>query len=158
VQKESREMRFDLNLGIGEWFPYFGSQVKADGEVEYFDPEPEGGKVLIRIADSGTVEKIQAETRKKISENVFNTVTRHMERVVSYDQTPAQERKEREMIWDHAIMEWEGILDSKGDPIPCNLQNKMKLMNVPQFARFVARCLQLLSGAAAEAKEESEKN
>ena len=143
---------------MGEWFPFFKSEVRPDGEVEYSEPEKDSGRVCLRIADSDTLERIQAETRKKVSENVYNPKTRAMERVAYFDQTVAQEKRERELIWDHAIVDWEGILDSAGNPIPCTLENKMKLMNVPLFARFVGRCLQLISGAAEETKETEIKN
>lgn len=151
-------MKFDLNTAAGEWFPFFASEIKPDGEVKYLDPEEGAGKVQLRIADSDTLERIQSETRKKQSEFVLNKVNRQMERVAYFDQTPAQEKKERELIWDHAIMNWEGILDSNSKPIPCTLENKMKLMSVPIFARFVGRCLQLISGASDSAKAELEKN
>jgi hypothetical protein len=140
--------KFDLESGSkGEWFPFFGSKLKSDGsgEYEFLDPEPDSGKVKIRIADMEEVEKIHAVTRKRVSDNVFNPKTRSMERLVYVDQTPEQEKKEREMIWDYAIEDWEGILDAKGKPIPCTLENKMKLMNIPVFARFIGRCLQLLT-------------
>jgi hypothetical protein len=62
------------------------------------------------------------------------------------------------MIWDHAIQGWEGILDKNGKEIPCTLPNKMKLMGIPQFARFVARCLQQITGANTQEAEGAEKN
>lgn len=151
-------MKFDLTTGAGEWFPFFGSEIRTDGEIKYFDPEEGAGRVCLRVADPETLEKIQSETRKRASEFVFNPKSRQMERVTYFEQSPVQEKREREMIWDHAIMDWENILDANGNQIPCVLENKMKLMNNPQFARFIGRCLQLISGAAAEAKEASEKN
>lgn len=151
-------MLFDINTGAGEWFPFFGSRIKQDGEIEYFDPEPGAGSVCLRIADPDVWEKIQSETRKKVSENVFNPKTRAMERIVYFDQTPAQERKEREMIWDHAIVGWKDILDANGKQIPCTLENKMKLINNPQFGRFVGRCLQLIGEAKEAAKVNEAKN
>ncbi len=151
-------MKFDLNASTGEWFPFFGSKIKPDGEVEYLEPEKDAGRVCLRIADPDTLEKIQSQTRKRIAENVFNPKTRQMERITYFDQTPEQEKKERELIWDFAIQSWEGILDTKGQQIPCTLENKMKLMNNPLFARFVGRCLQLISGATAEAEKIKEKN
>lgn len=151
-------MRFNLNKSIGEWFPFFGSEVQADGEVKYLDPEKDGGRVQIRIADAETMEKIYSETRKKVSETVYNPKSRAMEHISYIDQTPEQERRERELIWDYAIQAWEGILDADGKPIPCTLENKMRLMNVPVFSRFVGRCLTLISGATEAKKVAAEKN
>ena len=152
-------MRFDLDKGKnGEWFTFFGSEVKPDGEIKYLEPEEGAGKVCFRIADPEVIEKIHAQTRKRTAEFVNNPKTRQMERVQYFDQTPAQENKERELMWDYAIVDWKDMLDAKGTPIPCTLPNKLKLMNIPQFARFVGRCIQLISGAAIAEEEKLEKN
>jgi hypothetical protein len=92
-------MRFDLsNEAQGEWFSFFGSEIKENGEVRYLDPEEGAGKICLRIADPEVIEKIQAQTRKKSAEFALNPRTRQMERVSFYEQTPTQEKKERELI------------------------------------------------------------
>lgn len=152
-------MRFDVTGETpGEWFTFFRSEIKENGEVVYLDPEADAGRVCLRIASPEVIESIQAQTRKKQAEFVRNPNTRAMERVTWFDQTPEQEKKERELIWDHAIQGWEGMLDVSGTEIPCTLENKLKLMNIPQFARFVGRCLQLITGANAKTAEGAEKN
>jgi hypothetical protein len=152
-------MRFDLSGETrGEWFKFFRSEIREGGDVTYLDPEEGAGRVCLRIATPEVIEEIQSQTRKKVKEFVINKLTRKMDRWEGFDQTPEQERRERELIWDHAIQEWEGILDKDGNEIPCTLENKLKLMNIPQFARFVGRCLQLISGANAGAAEEAGKN
>jgi hypothetical protein len=140
-------IKFDVDSGSkGEWFPFFGSKVKPNGEIEYLEPEKDAGRVRVRLANSETMERIQAQTRKKAAEFVFNPKSRQMDRVTYTEQTPEQEKLERELIWDHAIQEWENIFDSNDNPIPCTLENKMKLMNNQQFARFIGRCFELLTG------------
>lgn len=152
-------MRFDVSGEVpGEWFKFFRSEIKENGEVSYLDPEADAGQVCLRIATPEVIESIQSQTRKKHAEFVRNPNTRAMERVTWFDQTPDQEKKERELTWDHAIQGWEGILDKDGNEIPCTTENKLKLMNISQFARFVVRCLRLIAGANAEAAEEAEKN
>lgn len=152
-------MRFDLSGETqGEWFKFFGSTIKENGDTVFLDPEADAGKVCLRIASPEVIESIQAQTRKKTAEFALNPKTRAMERVVYFDQTAAQEKKENELIWDHAITGWEGILDKDGNEIPCITENKQKLMNIPQFARFVGRCLRLISGANVGAAEEATKN
>jgi hypothetical protein len=152
-------MNFDLTgESSGEWFAFFRSEIKENGDVNYLDPEEGAGKVCLRIADPETIENIQSQTRKAMVEFVLNPKQRAMERVKFYDQTPAQEKLERRMIWDHAIKAWEGILDKDGDEIPCTIENKLKLMNIPVFARFVGRCLQLITGANAQQEEAVGKN
>ena len=152
-------MRFDLSAETqGEWFKFFNSEVKENGEIAYLEPEENAGRVCLRIADPDTVEKIQSQTRKKVSEFAFNPKSRSMERVSYFEQTPAQERKERELIWDFAIQDWQGILDQDGNEIPCTLENKLRLMNIPRFARFIGRGLQMITGANAESEAVSGKN
>ena len=153
-------MKFDLtNQGAtGEWFPFFQSEVGKDGEIVYLEPEENGTSVQIRVADSETMEKIQAETRTRKHDFVPNPKTRQMERVTYIDQTPAQEKKERELIWDFAIQDWKGVLDTDGNEVPCTTENKLLLMNNVQFARFVGRCLQLITSSAEERKKLQEKN
>lgn len=152
-------MRFDVSGEVqGEWFKFFRSEIKENGETVYLDPEADAGRVCLRTAAPEVIESIQSKTRKKTAEFVRNPSTRAMERVVYFDQTPDQERMERELIWDHAIQGWEGMLDVSGTEIPCTSENKMKLMNIPVFARFVGRCLQLITGANASTVEGAEKN
>lgn len=152
-------MKFDLTQGAkGEWFPFFGSEITPGGETNYLDPEPGAGRVCLRIADADTLTQIHAQTRKRKSEFVLNPQTRKMERVNYFDQSADQEEKEREMIWDHAIVDWENILDANGAPIPCTLENKLKLLSIPVFARFIGRCLQLLGEQNAEKQADAEKN
>ena len=152
-------MRFDLSGETqGEWFGFFRSEIKESGDVTYLDPEEDAGKVCLRIASAEVVEGIQAQTRKKSAEFALNPKTRQMERVQFFEQSPAQEKKERELIWDHAIQDWKGILDMDGNEVPCTLENKLRLMSNQQFARFVGRCLQLISGANSASVEGAEKN
>ena len=148
-------MKFKLNKSSeGEWFPIFGSEIEADGEtIKYHEPlKDEKGRVCVRIADAETMDVINNLTRKKVAENIYNPKTRQMERITYYDQTPEQEKKSREMLWDHAIKAWEGILDEDGKPIPCTAEMKMKMMSDAVFARFIGRCLQIITGATPDGK------
>jgi hypothetical protein len=152
-------MKFDLNQNSnGVWFTFFNSDVSADGTITYHAPEKDAGRVQIRIADADTYECIQKDTRTHKHEFVYNKVTRQMERVSYVEQTSEQKRKERELIWDYAIQAWEGILDKNGNPIPCTTENKIKLMNIPVFSRFVSRCLDLINLSEEARKSELEKN
>lgn len=124
----------------------------------YLDPEPDAGRVCLRIADPETIEGIQAQTRRKIKEFVHNPKTRAMERVEYFEQSAEQEKKERELTWDWAIQAWEGILDKDGNEIPCTVEHKLKLMNIPVFARFVGHCLRLLASSGTQVEEHAGKN
>jgi len=151
-------MIFDIDKqNEGEWFTYFKSRVNEKGEIEYDEPEPNAGRICVRSI-TPKLEELQA-SRKRKHEFVFNPSTRSMERVGYYDELPPEEvRKRSDDIWDYAITSWEGLFNAKGKPIECNRINKLKLMAIPEFDRFIGRCLQMLGDASVKAKEELEKN
>jgi len=154
-------MGFDLNNNAGDWFPFFHSEVSPDGSISYFDPTVDAARVEIRLASPEEMEAIYAKTRTKRVEHVFNPKARKMERIEFIDQTPAQEAEERRLTWDLGIRDWEDeepMLGPDGSPIPKTPENKIKLMRIPVFARFVNRCLELISGVQEEAKQAAEKN
>lgn len=141
----------------GEWFTFFESKVNARGEVEYLDQKPDAGRVCLRSIGP-VLEKIRAR-KKKIFEFVLNSSTRSMERVGYYPElTPKEDQAEREEIWDYMITGLENFFDGKGQAITCTKENKVRLMSLPLFDRFVARCLQVLASAGVKAQEEAEKN
>ena len=147
-------MIFDIDKqNEGEWFTYFKSRVNEKGEIEYDEPEPNAGRICVRSI-TPKLEELQA-SRKRKHEFVFNPSTRSMERVGYYDELPPEEVRD---IWDYAITSWEGLLNAKGKAIECNRVNKLKLMAIPEFDRFIGRCLQMLGDASVKAKEELEKN
>ena len=149
-------MIFDIDKqNEGEWFTYFKSRVNEKGEIEYDAPEPNAGRICVRSI-TPKLEELQA-SRKRKHEFVLNPSTRSMERVGYYDELPPEEvRKRSDDIWDYAITSWEGLLNAKGKAIECNRVNKLKLMAIPEFDRFIGRCLQMLGDA--KTKIEAEKN
>lgn len=151
-------MIFDLDAAHqGDWFTFFNSFINEKGEVVYEDPKPDAGRVCIRSL-TPYFEQMQAKRKRKF-EFALNPATRSMERVGYYDEpTPEQAKKERDDVWDYAITGIENFFDAKGEPILCTQENKIRLMAVPVFDRFVARCLQTLSGAGVKAEEELRKN
>jgi len=155
---------FDLNAEqAGEWFPFFGSKVKPNGNIEYLEPEPGAGKAQFRIADPEFQEEIQklAGGEKHVEFIPNPAKMNNLERVEWREQTPDQRKKEQELLWDHVIMGWEDkapFLNNDGSPIEQTSKNKVKLMGIPSFARYAVRCLQLIAGAAEQAKEDAVKN
>jgi len=150
---------FDISkLGIGEWFPYQDSKVdKETGEVVWGDPDPTE-KICFRRMDPDRNRELSDQYRgKKINTPVLNTVSKKMELIVSYEQTPEQEKAERMAFWNEIISDW-NITDPSGKPIPCTAENKYLLIKGSmEFLRFANRCLEILSGAMAD-KATSEKN
>jgi hypothetical protein len=151
-------IELSLDATEGEWFRFFGSHIDPNtGETVFEDPVSDA-RVQIRGIAPFIEERIA--NRKKTVEHVLNPKTRNMERISYYaDLTPDQERQEREDVWDYAIVSFENFRDKKtGTEIECTRENKLKLMKVPVFDRFVGRCLQLLTDSQTKAREEEAKN
>jgi len=152
-------MLINLSAGEqGEWFYFFESHIdQATGEVIYADPVTDARVQIRRL--SPFIEKLM-EGKKREFQNVLNPKTRAMERISYYpDLTPEQAQKEREDTWDYVITGIENFKDSgTGKEIACTRENKIKLMALPVFDRFVARCLQILSNSGIEAKKAETKN
>jgi hypothetical protein len=137
----------------GEWFQFFSSHIdEASGEVVYEEPSKDA---RVKIRSMVPFVEEQMAGRKKQYEHVMNPKTRSMERIAYYlDLTPEENKKDKEDIWDYVVQDLEGFVDKKtGKEIACTKANKIKLMKLPVFDRFVARCLQMLSSAGIEEQE-----
>ena len=149
-----------LNLDAsdaGDWFIFFGSSINETGVTVYDDPLPSAGRVCVRSMTEKVKELLAI--RKKKSEFVLNPESRSMERVTYFDdEDSAQTEKYSADIWDYVIVSWENLKTAKGEDIACTRENKIKLMRVPIFNRFIARCLQLIQSSGIVAAENAEKN
>lgn len=148
---------FNLDEGVGDWFEFFESRIDIKtGDVTYDDPKPGTGRVCLR--DMGVFMRERQRTRKKKYEFVLNPRTRAMEKVESTEQTAEEEAQEREDAFDYAITGFENFFDTKGKPIKCTRENKLKLLAIPVFDRFVARCFEIQQNASKIQAEVTEKN
>lgn len=152
-------MFFDLEANSqGEWFQFFSSRIDpASGDVIY-DPPSGDARVKIRSVRPFFEERMAG--RKLQHETVYNPKTRAMERI-SYSPplSPEEAKEQREDSFDYAIVDFQNFKDSKtGAMIACTRENKLKLMRLPVFDRFVARCQELLDASGIKDKEEAEKN
>ena len=140
--------QFDLEkLDEGTWFTFCESRIDNNGETIFDDPKEGAGKVCLRQAGFDILEDIRRECGGKIKrEFVLNPKTRSMEPVEYRQQTDAERKRDREMLWDYVIVGWEGLKDKNEIDIEINIENKMKLISIPMFSRFVTRCLDLLDG------------
>jgi len=151
-------MLFDLNASQGEWFHFFGSHVNPNtGEIVFEEPVSDA---RVQIRNIGPFLEERIAKRKRVVEHVYNPKTRAMERISYYpDLTPEEINAEREEMIDYAITGLENFKNSEtGEVITCTLENKLALMKVPVFDRFVARCWQIMGGAGIKAREDEEKN
>ena len=151
-------MFISLEQTEGEWFPFQNSKIDPlTGEPVFDDPDTEA-RVQIRSMTPFFEERIAK--RKREVERILNPKTRQMERISYYaDLSVEDARAERDDAFDFAITGVEGFKDSKtGQIITCTRENKLKLMKLPVFDRFFARCQQLLSSSGVKQKEELDRN
>ena len=148
---------FDLGKATGDWFEFFESHIDIrTGDITYDDPKPGTGRVCLR--DMGPFWRESQRSRKKKCEFVRNPSTRAMERVEYYDQTAEEEAREREDGFDYTITDLENFFDAKGKPIKCTRENKLKLLEIPVFDRFIARCFEVQQNASKILAKVTEKN
>jgi len=146
-------MYLDLDVQEqGEWFYFFGSHVDESGEIIYEEPVKDA---RVRIRSMAPFIEQRVSGRKKQAEHIYNPKTRSMERIAYYPELSMEELKaEREDTWDYIITNLEGFRDRKTKKeIECTRENKIKLMKLPVFDRFVARCLQILSASGVQEQE-----
>ena len=149
----------DLSAQVeGEWFQFQDSHFDQAAGEWVFDAPATDARVRVRRTDAFWKER--NAKRERIAEHVLNTKTRQMERI-SYlkEQTVAEAQASLDDAMDYAITGLEAFKDkSSGQVIECNRENKLALMRVPAFDRFIGRCLRLLEGAEIAQKEAAEKN
>lgn len=151
-------MFFDLEASQGERFQFFTSRLDPNtGDVIYDEP---AGDAWVTVRNLTPFYEERLSRRKKVVEHVLNSKTKAMERLSFYPEQSLEELKaERDDAWDYAITGLENFKDSKtGKIITCTRENKIALMKVAVFDRFVARCLQLLAASGVKDKEDAEKN
>lgn len=152
---------FEVDLSAqaeGEWFQFQDSHFDQTKGEWVFDPPTSDARVRVRRTESYWREK--NAKRERVAEHVFNPKSRAMERI-SYlkEQTVAEAQADVDGAWDYAITGLENFRAKGSDgEIECTRDNKLTLMRIPAFDRFIGRCFRLLEGAEAQKKEEAEKN
>ena len=142
----------------GDWFTFFASRMEpSTGDIVY--DVPEEGAAEFRIRSMQPFFEERRKGRKKESKMVVNPTTRAMERVTWWEDLPDDEaQKEADDAWDYAITGIKNAFASPGVPIECTRENKLKLIRMPIFLRFVTRVFMIINDAGVKQKEDSEKN
>ena len=128
--------------------------INIDDEVgRYFEMEG-GGTVILRTMTADVLKAIRKQTvKKKVDfKKIEGTPVR-----LEYEEV--NEELQNELFWDHIIVEWDNLLDGKGNAIPCTKENKLKLMlRSIKFSQFITESLKTLADDEAKQLEASEKN
>jgi hypothetical protein len=142
----------------GDWFAFFSSKIdQSTGEISYNPPEPDAAE--FRVRSMASFFENRRKGRKKEYKMVLNPSTRAMERVGYFEDLPAEEAtKENEDLWDYAITGIKNAFSASGEPIECTRENKLKLLEIPIFLRFMTRVFQMLTEAGIKQKASAEKN
>jgi hypothetical protein len=154
---EAVEVDLD-SIEEGEWFFYQNSYIDKETEEPIFGKPSPHAKVRVRRMQPLIQEKVLK--RKKVAEYVLNTKSREMERKTHYkDQTWEEEQKEIDDMWDYVITGLECFKNKKTKEfLECTRENKLKLMMIPAFDRFIGHCLKILEGAEVEKAKATAKN
>ena len=150
---------FDLEKEeLGDWFPFFNSTVDpGSGEIVYDDPEE--GAAEFRIRSMGSFWEERRKGKKKEYKMVCNTQSKAMERVGYYpDLPPDVESKENDDAWDYSITDWKNAFSAPKMPMEYNRENKLKMIKIPVFMRFVSRVFQIMTESGIKRKDSVEKN
>lgn len=112
--------------------------------------DPNSGRICIRVLNAIKGQEIAKATTKKRTE--YKSGQR-------FEVSEVDEDKRSQMLWEYTIVDWERLEDDEGKLIPCNLENKSKLMleNIG-FSLFVGSCIGKLNEEYEMQRETIEKN
>ena len=117
---------------------------------KFDENDPDSGEIRIRAVNAAKRAEIQKKCVKKKIEY------KHGQR---FEYSDTNEERFSDMLWDYSIMDWNNLVDDDGEPIPCNTENKVFLMqNNVNFAQFVGNCLEQMNEAEENRVSRLEKN
>lgn len=149
------------SVDLGEWFSFRNSHFdQKSGEWIFEEPimGKNGPKVRVRRLQPFLQERMNK--RKKVAEHVLNPKSRSMERIAYFPELSEEAaQKEMDDTWDHAITDFVNFKNKKTDEIiECTRENKLIMIKVPVFNRFIGNCLELLEGSEEKKAKDAEKN
>ena len=150
---------FDLTKDDqGDWFSFFNSHLDTEtGSVVY--DKPKKGAAEFRVRSMSPFWDERRKGRKKENKFVLNPISRQMERVSYVEDLQSDDaEKENGDAWDYAITGMKNAFSAPKVEIECNRENKLKMVDMPVFLRFINRVFVILSEAGVKQKDASEKN
>ena len=135
--KERRHMTvIDIDEKQGAWFDMEG-----------------GGRVLLKPLSAAGFRAIRKQATTKSVE--YKRIDGKAER---FEVEEVNEDLQNELFWDAVILGWENLVDAKKKPIPFTKENKLILVAVPKFLKFVNEALQKMGEDELAKVEDAEKN
>lgn len=111
-------------------------QSEDKGTWFWFDEtDHKKGGVCLRVLSADRyedIERITTKTKKKVK------------RGVAYDDITTDEKLASKLRWDFCIVDWKNV-EVDGASVPCDKDNKTRLMKIIDFMAFVGDCLEVLT-------------
>jgi len=128
--------------------------IKLDERPAVWFDYPAGGRVLLRPPMPEKLREIRKmSTTKKADIRKVDGVYQRF----AYDDV--DDDLQNELLWDHIIVDWDGMVDGKGESVPCTKENKIRAMYRDQdFNGFFSMSLTALIALDSESRDASEKN
>ncbi len=127
--------------------PNFNSE--NPGTWFYFDPDDESqGGICLRELSTCEHDRIERLTVRK---------KKKFKRGVPYDDVQTDEKLASKLRWDFCIVDWKGV-NLDGRELECNSENKVKMVEVTDFVKFIIDPLIELSDSNASLREAQLKN
>jgi len=150
-------MLFNLDEGNGTWFDFQESTVDAEGVITFLPVKEGAGSVCVRQADADFFEKLNKKTRKKDVRFIPNPARNNtLQRVEDSVVLDGKDKEEREALQDHWIVDFKDLRGADKQLIACTKENKIKLMKLGVFRRFIDECHRRISSDGGMIKEENE--
>jgi len=149
-------MPFDIkNTNPAERF-YFPSYAEAMAM-----PEDKREWVEQRLCIGDPLKKIEDQTTTKKVEHVQpmkkNGKVNHRAPLQRIEYGHVDEELHHELTFDFTIYDWQ-IFDNDGNPIPCNLENKMIMLDIFEFNQFVGENMEKQVDGDKQRAEDQESN
>ena len=117
---------------------------------KYDEENPNSAEICMRSLKLEEINEMERLFSKKKA--VYKSTGR-------YEFVETNNDRQSEYVWIRVIMGWKKVLDSKGKERPCDEENILYLMyKVPNFSRWVSKCMRKLNAIEGETEELEVKN
>jgi hypothetical protein len=119
----------------------------------WFGDKP-GARVYLRLPSPDALRGFRDECTSVVNHFVLNTKTEHMDLV---KETVFDSDRFAELVHGYCVADWD-LVDKNGAVIPCDDENKRRIISVQAFLEFIKEGLEDLKRQFEEDKKEDRKN